>query len=46
MTLKQGRGRGDQSINKYADLGAVVDAIEIVPHREGKKKGKRRLDPA
>ena len=46
LMLKQGRGRGDQSVNKHADLGAVVDAIKIAPHREGKKRSKRRLDPA
>ena len=44
LTLKQGRGRGDQSVNKHADLGAVVDAIKIAPHHEGKKRSKRRLD--
>lgn len=42
LTLKQGRGRGDQ----HPDLGAVVDAIKIAPHGEGKKRSKRRLDPA
>jgi hypothetical protein len=44
-TLKKGWGRGDQSVNKHADLGAVVDAIKIAPRREGKKRSKRRLDP-
>jgi hypothetical protein len=46
LTLKQGRGRGDQSVDGHPDLGAVVDAIKIAPHREGKKRSKRRLDPA
>ena len=46
LKLKQGRGRGDQSVNRHADLGAVVDAIKIAPHGEGKKRSKRRLDPA
>ena len=45
LTLKQGRGRGDQSADRHADLGAVVDAIKFAPHREGKKRSKRRLDP-
>ena len=44
-TLKQGRRRGDQSVNRHADLGAVVDAIKVAPHREGKKKSKH-MDPA
>jgi hypothetical protein len=46
LTLKQGRGRGDQGVNRHADLGAVVDAIKIAPRHEGKKRSKRRLDPA
>jgi hypothetical protein len=46
LTLEQGQGRGDQSVNRHPDLGAVVDAIKIAPHREGKKRSKRRLDPA
>jgi hypothetical protein len=46
LTLKQGQGRGDQSVNTHPDLGAVVDSIKIAPHREGKKRSKRRLDPA
>ena len=46
LALKQGRGRGDQSVNRHADLGAVVDAIKIAPHRDGKKRSKQRLDPA
>jgi hypothetical protein len=45
LTSKQGRGRGDQSVDRHADLGAVVDAIKIAPHGEAKKRGKRRLDP-
>jgi hypothetical protein len=45
LTLQRGRGRGDQGVNKHADLDAVVDAIKIAPHREGKKRSKRRLDP-
>jgi hypothetical protein len=46
LALKQGRGQSDRSVNRHADLGAVVDAIKIAPHREGKKRSKRRLDPA
>jgi hypothetical protein len=46
LTLKQGQGQGDQSVNRHPDLGAVVDSIKIAPHREGKKRSKRRLDPA
>jgi len=45
-TLMQGRGRGDQSVNGHPNLGAVIDAIKVAPHREGKKRSKRRLDPA
>ena len=45
-TLKQGRGQGDQSVNRHADLGAVVDVIEVAPHREGKKRSKQRLNSA
>ena len=44
-TLKQGREQGDQSVNRHADLGAIVDAIKVAPHRES-KKSKRRPDPA
>ena len=32
------------SVNGHADLGAIVDAIKIAPHREGKKRNKRWLD--
>ena len=46
LTLKQGRGRGEQGVNRHPDLGAVVDAIKIAPHGEGKKRSKRRQDPA
>jgi len=46
LTLKQGQGRGDQDVNRHPDLGAVVDAIKIAPHGEGKKRNKRRLDTA
>jgi hypothetical protein len=46
LTLKQGRGRGDQSVSRHPDLGAVADAIKIAPRREGKKRSKQRLDPA
>ena len=46
LTLKRGGGRGDQSADKHPDLGAVVDAIKIAPRRDGKKRSKRRLDPA
>ena len=45
-TLKQGRGRGDRSVDRHPDLGAVVDAIKIAPHGEAGKRSKRRLDPA
>jgi nucleolar protein 9 len=44
LTLKQGRRRGDQGVNRHADLGAVVDAIKIAPRLEGKKRSKRRVD--
>jgi hypothetical protein len=43
LTLKQGRG---QSADRHRDLGAVVDAIKIAPRHEGKKRSKRRLNPA
>jgi hypothetical protein len=46
LTLKQGRGRGDQSVDRHPDLGAVVEAIKIAPHSEGKKRSKRQLDPS
>ena len=45
LTLKQGQG-GDKSVKRHAELGAVVDVIKIAPRREGKKRSKRRLDPA
>lgn len=45
LTLKQGRGRGDQSADRHRDLGAVVDAIKITPRSDSKKRSKRRLDP-
>ena len=45
LALKQGRG-GDKSVKSHAELGTVVDAIKIAPHREGKKRSKWRLDPA
>ena len=44
--LKQGWGQGDQSVNRHTDLGAVVDAIQVAPHREGKKRSKQRLNSA
>ena len=46
LTLKRGRGRGNQSADRHHDLGAVVDTIKIAPRRDGKKRSKRRLDPA
>ena len=44
--LKQGWGQGDQSVNRHTDLGAVVDAIQVAPLREGKKRSKQRQNSA
>ena len=45
VALKQ--EQGDQSVDdKQAGIEAVVDAIKIAPHSEGKKRSKRRLGAA
>jgi len=42
---KQGRGQGGERVDGHADLGAVADAIETAPRRDGEKRRKRRPGP-
>jgi hypothetical protein len=38
LTLKQGRGLGDQSVDHDVHVGAVVDAIKVALRYRGKRR--------